>query len=115
MQVTNTFFLIHSASIIKGGFRWKKERASKSKRYRLAQRELHTIVKLGVIMGNITKYCNIFGFHPCTGVFWIGEFVSTAIGIEYCLVGCSNVVCIAQIILDIPNLLAVAILVQGLK
>ena len=43
------------------------------------------------------------------GVFWIGEFISTAIGIEYCdaAIGCSDAICYTQLVLDIPNLLAV--------
>ena len=44
-----------------------------------------------------------------TGVFWIGEFISTAIGIQYCdkYTGCSPAVCYSELVLDIPNLLAV--------
>ena len=43
-----------------------------------------------------------------TGVFWIGEFISTAIGIEKCDIrGCSKANCYIQLVLDIPNLLAV--------
>ena len=46
--------------------------------------------------------------HNLTGVFWIGEFISTAIGIEWCtLDGCSPAICYSQLVLDIPNLLAV--------
>ena len=44
-----------------------------------------------------------------TGVFWIGEFISTAIGIEHCgeYGVCSDAICYTQLVLDIPNLLAV--------
>ena len=42
------------------------------------------------------------------GFFWIGEFISTAIGIEHCSAdGCSAAICYTQLVLDIPNLLAV--------
>ena len=43
------------------------------------------------------------------GVFWIGEFITTAIDIEHCDRddGCSKVICYTQLVLEIPNLLAV--------
>ena len=104
-------FLGYSVVVIRRGFKWKHENAKDAEeKYKLAKRELHTIVKLGVIMGNYflniqTLYVHI---HNCSGVFWIGEFISTAIKIENCVGGsCSQEICYAQIILDIPNLLAV--------
>ena len=47
--------------------------------------------------------------HNITGVFWIGEFISTAIGLEWSTVeeGYTAAVCYSQLVLDIPNLLAV--------
>ena len=51
-----------------------------------------------------------------TGVFWIGEFISTAIGIEHCDagIGCSKAICYTQLVLDIPNLLAVLKFIKSL-
>ena len=50
-----------------------------------------------------------------TGVFWIGEFISTAIDIELCDyitgTGCSAAICYIRLVLDVPNLLAVKILI----
>ena len=46
-----------------------------------------------------------------TGVFWIGEFISTAIEIELCDVVCSAAICYIRLVLDVPNLLAVKILI----
>ena len=110
MQGANMFFLIYCVVVIRGGFNWKQENAQDGEqKYKLAKRELKTITRLGVIMGNFL-FLNFHTFFKnfYKGVFWIGEFISTAIGIEYCTaLGCRTLVCYAQIILDIPNLLAV--------
>ena len=51
-----------------------------------------------------------------TGVFWIGEFITTAIGIEHCGgYGCSEAICYTQLVLDIPNLLAVLKLIASIS
>ena len=53
MQAANMFFLAYSVVVIRRGFKWKHENAKDAEaKYKLAKRELHTIVKLGVIMGN---------------------------------------------------------------
>jgi len=81
------YFLGSTILIIRKAFGRKIERADKNEdKYNLYKREFNTIAKLGVIMG----------------VFWITEFISTAIGIEYG----DNDTCYAQLALDIPNLLA---------
>ncbi len=112
MQAVNMIFLAYSVVVIRSGFKWKHENAKDAEaKYKLAKRELHTIVKLGVIMGNyFLNIPTLFRIHHCSGVFWIGEFISTAIKIEYCVGSCSRLICYAQIILDIPNLLAVRFL-----
>ena len=53
MQAANMSFLGYSVVVIRRGFIWKHENAKDAEeKYKLAKRELHTIVKLGVIMGN---------------------------------------------------------------
>lgn len=48
------FFLIYCVVVIRRGFNWKKENAEdREQKYKLAKRELKTITRLGVIMGNL--------------------------------------------------------------
>ena len=48
------FFLIYCVVVIRRGFNWKKENAEDGEqKYKLAKRELKTITRLGVIMGNL--------------------------------------------------------------
>ena len=48
--------------------------------------------------------------HNIKGVFWIGEFISTALSIEWCDAeegGCSDAICYTNLVMDVPNLLSV--------
>jgi len=82
------YFLISTVIIIRRAFSFTCCRRSyeQKAKERRAKREFNIIFNLAVIMGG----------------FWIGEFISTAIGIEYG----HNATCYAQLFLDIPNLLA---------
>ena len=97
------FFLIATIVIIRRQFGWRQGRATDGEaKSDLAKTELVIITKLAVIMGNMIN--NLYKISTfTTGVFWIGEFISTAIGIEYG----HHDTCYAQLFLDIPNLLAV--------
>ena len=105
------YFLGSTTVTIRKAFDTRHSTADgKKERYKLFIIEFNTVSKLSVIMGiRILKDSSsqIIG-HNITGVFWIGEFISTAIGIEWCdEMGCSAYVCYSQLVLDIPNLLAV--------
>ena len=112
------YFLGSTMLIIRNAFKRKQERAEDNReRYKLAKREFNTVAKLSVIMGNLNNINEyLMNISNLTGVFWIGEFITTAIGIEHCGgYGCSEAICYTQLVLDIPNLLAVLKLIASIS